>query len=157
MLILSVILLVIKISKAIIACFCHDSHQVHATIDETNQPKWWEKTAAPNMVNNIHSTQEFLSALSEDIDRLVIVEFWHCLLFWVSDGNELLLNDHLFLFLYASLFLTVTLWGCLPCKIAEEHLLFFKVNFIENKPTCKSLNIKVLPYFSLLRYAYCIH
>ena len=49
--------------------------QVHATITETNQPKWWEKNAGPNMID-IHSTQEFLSALSEAGDRLVIVEFY---------------------------------------------------------------------------------
>lgn len=49
-------------------------YQVHATIAETNQPKWWEKNA-PNMID-IHSTQEFLGALSQAGDRLVIVEFY---------------------------------------------------------------------------------
>lgn len=35
------------------------------------------------------------------------------------------------------------------CRIAEEHpeILFLKVNFDENKQMCKSLNVKVLPYF----------
>ncbi|GAB2268317.1 hypothetical protein Dimus_003285 [Dionaea muscipula] len=39
--------------------------------------------------------------------------------------------------------------------IAEEHLeiLFLKVNFDENKPMCKSLNVKVLPYFHFYRGA----
>jgi len=50
------------------------SLQVCATVAETGQPKWWEKNA-PNMVD-IHSTQEFLSALSQAGDRLVIVEFY---------------------------------------------------------------------------------
>jgi thiol-disulfide isomerase/thioredoxin len=48
--------------------------QVCATIAETGQPKWWEKNA-PNMID-IHSTQEFLNALSQAEDRLVIVEFY---------------------------------------------------------------------------------
>ena len=48
--------------------------QVCATVAETGQPKWWEKNA-PNMID-IHSTQEFLNALSQAGDRLVIVEFY---------------------------------------------------------------------------------
>lgn len=62
-------------------CFSHSfclilltSLQVSATVAETGQPKWWEKNA-PNMID-IHSTQEFLSALSQAGDRLVIVEFY---------------------------------------------------------------------------------
>ena len=51
------------------------SLQVHATVAETDQPKWWEKNAGPNMID-IHSTQEFLSCLSQAGDRLVIVEFY---------------------------------------------------------------------------------
>lgn len=49
--------------------------QVQATIAETDQPKWWEKTAGPNMID-IHSTQDFLNALSQAGERLVIVEFY---------------------------------------------------------------------------------
>lgn len=48
--------------------------QVQAAVAEKDQPKWWEKNA-PNMID-IHSTQEFLTALSEAGDRLVIVEFY---------------------------------------------------------------------------------
>jgi thiol-disulfide isomerase/thioredoxin len=54
--------------------FTHFLLQVCATIAETGQPKWWEKNA-PNMID-IHSTQEFLNALSQAEDRLVIVEFY---------------------------------------------------------------------------------
>ncbi|KAG5106409.1 hypothetical protein JHK82_043379 [Glycine max] len=50
------------------------SFKVSATVAETGQPKWWEKNA-PNMID-IHSTQEFLSAMSQAGDRLVIVEFY---------------------------------------------------------------------------------
>ena len=49
--------------------------QVNARVAETEQPKWWEKNAGPNMLD-IHSTQEFLGALSQAGDKLVIVEFY---------------------------------------------------------------------------------
>ncbi|KAJ0745534.1 putative Thioredoxin domain-containing protein [Helianthus annuus] len=41
------------------------------------------------------------------------------------------------------------------CKTAQEHpeILFLKVNFDENKPMCKNLNVKVLPYFHFYRGA----
>lgn len=41
------------------------------------------------------------------------------------------------------------------CTIAEKHpeIFFLKVNFDENKPLCKSLNVKVLPYFHFYRGA----
>lgn len=41
------------------------------------------------------------------------------------------------------------------CRTAQENLdiLFLKVNFDENKQMCKSLNVKVLPYFHFYRGA----
>ncbi|OMO69628.1 Thioredoxin [Corchorus capsularis] len=106
------------------------SFKVHATIDKTEQPKWWERNAGPNMID-IHSTQEFLSALSQAGDRLVIVEFYGT---WCASCRAL----------FPKL-----------CKTAEEHpeITFLKVNFDENKPMCKSLNVKVLPYFHFYRGA----
>ncbi|XP_004513104.1 thioredoxin-like 2, chloroplastic [Cicer arietinum] len=103
--------------------------KVCATISETGQPKWWEKNA-PNMID-IHSTQEFLNALSQAGDRLVIVDFYGT---WCASCRGL----------YPKL-----------CRTAEEHpeILFLKVNFDENKPMCKSLNVKVLPYFHFYRGA----
>ncbi|KAL5568106.1 hypothetical protein UlMin_024681 [Ulmus minor] len=94
-----------------------------ATIAEIEQPKWWEKNA-PNMID-IHFAQEFLSALSEAGDRLVIVEFYGT---WCAS--------------YEVLFPKL-------CRIAEDHpeILFLKVNFDENKPMYKSKNVKVLPFF----------
>ncbi|KAL5566917.1 hypothetical protein UlMin_030081 [Ulmus minor] len=96
---------------------------VQAAIAETEQPKWWENNA-PNMID-IHSAQEFLSALSEVGDRLVIVEFYGT---WCAS--------------YRVLFPKL-------CRIAEDHpeILFLKVNFDENKPMCKSMNVKVFPFF----------
>ncbi|KAG5067648.1 hypothetical protein AAZX31_01G002400 [Glycine max] len=105
------------------------SFKVCATVAETGQPKWWEKNA-PNMID-IHSTQEFLSALSQAGDRLVIVEFYGT---WCASCRAL----------FPKL-----------CRTAEEHpeILFLKVNFDENKPMCKRLNVKVLPYFHFYRGA----
>ncbi|THG05291.1 hypothetical protein TEA_002310 [Camellia sinensis var. sinensis] len=104
--------------------------KVHATVAETEQPKWWEKNAGPNMVD-VHSTQEFLSALSQAGDKLVIVEFYGT---WCASCRAL----------FPKL-----------CKTAAEHpeILFLKVNFDENKPMCKNLNVKVLPYFHFYRGA----
>lgn len=41
------------------------------------------------------------------------------------------------------------------CRTAKEHpeILFLKVNFDENKPMCKNLSVKVLPYFHFYRGA----
>ncbi|KAL5703549.1 hypothetical protein ACHQM5_022084 [Ranunculus cassubicifolius] len=102
--------------------------KVHARITETDGPKWWERTAGPNMID-IHSTQEFLDALSQAGERLVIVEFYGT---WCGSCRALFPKF---------------------CKIADENpdILFLKVNFDENKPMCKSLNVKVLPYFHFYR------
>ncbi|XP_016469994.2 thioredoxin-like 2-1, chloroplastic isoform X1 [Nicotiana tabacum] len=101
--------------------------KVRATAAETDQPKWWEKNAS-NMVD-IHSTQEFLDALSQAGDRLVIVDFYGT---WCASCRALFPK---------------------VCMIAEKHpeILFLKVNFDENKSLCKSLNVKVLPYFHFYR------
>ncbi|RZS19534.1 hypothetical protein BHM03_00051964 [Ensete ventricosum] len=55
-----------------------DGHppEVRAVVEEgTGEPKWWEKNGGPNMID-IHSTEEFLDALSQAGDRLVVVEFY---------------------------------------------------------------------------------
>ncbi|KAI3936234.1 hypothetical protein MKW98_026414 [Papaver atlanticum] len=41
------------------------------------------------------------------------------------------------------------------CRIAQEHkdIVFLKVDFDNNKPMCKSLNVKVLPFFHFYRGA----
>lgn len=80
---------------------------------------------------DIHSTQEFLDALSQAGDRLVIVEFYGT---WCASCRAL----------FPKL-----------CRTAEENpeIVFLKVNFDENKPMCKSLNVRVLPYFHFYRGA----
>ncbi|URE14627.1 Thioredoxin-like 2, partial [Musa troglodytarum] len=106
-------------------------YRVRAVVEEgTDEPKWWEKNGGPNMID-IHSTEEFLDALSQAGDRLVVVEFYGT---WCGSCRAL----------FPKL-----------CKTAEEHpdILFLKVNFDENKPMCKRLNVRVLPYFHFYRGA----
>ncbi|XP_070037300.1 thioredoxin-like 2, chloroplastic [Nicotiana tomentosiformis] len=104
--------------------------KVHATVTRTEEPKWWERNAGPNMVD-IHSTKEFLDALSQAGERLVIVEFYGT---WCASCKAL----------FPKL-----------CRIAQENpeIMFLKVNFDANKPMCKALNVKVLPYFHFYRGA----
>lgn len=105
--------------------------KVRAVItDESDGPKWWERNTGPNMID-IHSTQEFLNALSQAGDKLVIVEFYGT---WCGSCRAL----------FPKL-----------CKTVEEHpnIMLLKVNFDENKPMCKRLNVRVLPYFHFYRGA----
>ncbi|XP_060187645.1 thioredoxin-like 2, chloroplastic isoform X2 [Lycium barbarum] len=104
--------------------------KVQATITRTEEPKWWERNAGPNMID-IHSTQEFLDALSQAGERLVIVEFYGT---WCASCKAL----------FPKL-----------CRTAKEHpgIMFLKVNFDANKSMCKALNVKVLPYFHFYRGA----
>ncbi|ONK76561.1 uncharacterized protein A4U43_C03F29550 [Asparagus officinalis] len=96
--------------------------------EEGNTPKWWEKNAGPNMID-IHSTKDFLDALSQAGDKLVIVEFYGT---WCGSCRAL----------FPKL-----------CKTVQEHpdIMLLKVNFDENKPMCKRLNVRVLPYFHFYR------
>lgn len=45
--------------------------------------------------------------------------------------------------------------SCQLCKTIEEHpeIVFLKVNFDENKPMCRRLKVRVLPYFHFYRGA----
>ncbi|XP_073307935.1 thioredoxin-like 2, chloroplastic isoform X2 [Primulina huaijiensis] len=106
------------------------SFKIHVNVAKTELPKWWGRYAGPN-VKGIHSTQEFLSALSEAGDKLVIVEFY---------GTRCASCRALFPKL---------------CRTADEHpdIVFLEVNFDENKTLCKSLNVKVLPQFHFYRGA----
>ncbi|CAN6327089.1 unnamed protein product [Urochloa humidicola] len=108
-------------------------HKVYAADPESGtgeQPKWWEKNAGPNMID-IHSTAEFLDALRDAGDSLVIVEFYGT---WCGSCRALFPR---------------------LCRAALENpdILFLKVNFDENKPMCKRLNVKVLPFFHFYRGA----
>lgn len=104
--------------------------RVRAATGNSDGVKWWEKDGGPNF-HDLHSTQEFVDALANAGEKLVVVEFYAS---WCGSCRAL----------YPKL-----------CKLAAEHLdvEFMKVNFEENKPMCKSLNIKVLPYFHFYRGA----
>ncbi|CAM6127743.1 unnamed protein product [Calypogeia fissa] len=105
---------------------------VHAAIAETagDGLKWWERGGAPNIID-VHSTEEFVESLSAAGEKLVIVEFYAT---WCGSCRALFPKF---------------------CKIAAEYsdINFLKVNFDENKPMCKSLNVKVLPFFHIYRGA----
>ncbi|URE30033.1 Thioredoxin [Musa troglodytarum] len=107
-----------------------DHLKVHAVVTEDERPKWWEKNAGPNMIN-VHSTEEFIHALKEAGDKLVLVEFYGT---WCASCRAL----------FPKL-----------CKTVQENpdILFIMVNFDENKPMCKRLNVRVLPYFHFYRGA----
>lgn len=106
------------------------SLQVTAATAPSDGVRWWEKGGSPNLAD-IHSTQQFIDALSNAGEKLVVVDFFAT---WCGSCRAL----------YPKL-----------CKLAEENpdVEFLKVNFDENKPMCKSLNIKFLPYFHFYRGA----
>lgn len=90
--------------------------------------KWWERDLGAS-VRDLHSAQELTEAISSAGGKLIIVEFFAS---WCGSCRAL----------YPKL-----------CKLASEHqdIVFVKINFDENKALCKSLNIKVLPYFHFYR------
>ncbi|XP_060187644.1 thioredoxin-like 2, chloroplastic isoform X1 [Lycium barbarum] len=124
--------------------------KVQATITRTEEPKWWERNAGPNMID-IHSTQEFLDALSQAGERLVIVEFYGT---WCASCKALfpkILQVDSVQFSSGHKCENKTKL----CRTAKEHpgIMFLKVNFDANKSMCKALNVKVLPYFHFYRGA----
>lgn len=93
----------------------------------TSEP-WWEKNTAANM-KSVNSVQELVDALADAGDRLVIVDYYAQ---WCSACRAL----------YPKL-----------CKLMEENpdVLLLKVDLDANKQMCKTLNVKVLPYFQFYR------
>eukprot|EP00244_Chara_vulgaris_P009461 TRINITY_DN4027_c0_g1_i2.p1 TRINITY_DN4027_c0_g1~~TRINITY_DN4027_c0_g1_i2.p1 ORF type:complete len:353 (-),score=46.12 TRINITY_DN4027_c0_g1_i2:263-1321(-) len=92
--------------------------------------RWWEKAGGEN-VKDIHSAQEFMEVLSSAGERLVVVDFYAT---WCGSCRAL----------YPKIL-----------RLASEYSMvdFVKVNFDENKTLCKSLNVKVLPFFHFYRGA----
>ncbi|CAI5981266.1 unnamed protein product [Closterium sp. NIES-64] len=103
---------------------------VKASKVESDGENWWEKNMPPNM-RDLNSTHEFVEALGEAGDKLVVVEFFGT---WCGACRAL----------YPKL-----------CKLALQYpdVLFLKINFDHNKPLCKSLNIRLLPMFHFYRGA----
>ncbi|KMZ56451.1 putative Thioredoxin [Zostera marina] len=100
-------------------------------VDRSDRPKWWERNAPANTID-VRSTEEFLNALCEAGDKLVLVEFYGT---WCASCRAIFPR---------------------LCKtVGQQHsdLLFVKVDFDANKPMCRRLNVKVLPYFHFYRGA----
>ncbi|CAM6040005.1 unnamed protein product [Sphagnum compactum] len=104
--------------------------QVRAETEVSDSVRWWERDGGAYFTD-IHSTREFVDALANASDKLVVVDFYAT---WCGSCRAL----------YPKL-----------CKLAAEHedVVFLKVNINENKSMCKSLNIKVLPFFHFYRGA----
>ncbi|CAK9212100.1 unnamed protein product [Sphagnum jensenii] len=105
-------------------------HKVRAETEVGDSVRWWERDGGAYFTD-IHSTREFVDALANASDKLVVVDFYAT---WCGSCRAL----------YPKL-----------CKLAAEHedVAFLKVNINENKSMCKSLNIKVLPFFHFYRGA----
>ncbi|KAG2455032.1 hypothetical protein HYH02_000857 [Chlamydomonas schloesseri] len=82
-------------------------------------------------MRDINSIQELVDALSDAGDRLVIVEFYAQ---WCNACRALFPKI---------------------CKIMAENpdVLFLKVNFDDNRDACRTLSVKVLPFFHFYRGA----
>ncbi|GFR45641.1 hypothetical protein Agub_g7050 [Astrephomene gubernaculifera] len=91
---------------------------------------WWAKDNPSNM-KDINSIQELVDALAEAGDRLVVVEFYAQ---WCNACRALFPKI---------------------CKIMADNpnVLFYKVNFDDNRDACRTLGVKVLPYFHFYRGA----
>ncbi|KAF6262622.1 thioredoxin-like protein [Scenedesmus sp. NREL 46B-D3] len=97
--------------------------RAHAVV--ATKEKWWEKTT-PNM-KDVNGVQELVDALADAGDSLVIVDFYGP---WCGACRAL----------YPKLL-----------KLMEQFpdMVFLKVNFDDNKAMCKTLGVKVLPYFHI--------
>ncbi|KAI5081146.1 hypothetical protein GOP47_0004329 [Adiantum capillus-veneris] len=86
--------------------------------------KWWERNFGATL-GDAHSSEELMDIIENAHGKLVVVEFFAS---WCGSCRAL----------YPKL-----------CKLAMEHedIIFVKVNFDDNKAFCKSMNVKVLPYF----------
>lgn len=96
---------------------------------DTSKNKWWEAGKhLPNM-HEIHDTPDFLAALGNAGTKLVIVDYYAQ---WCGACR-----------------------GVYPkiMQLAErnEDIVFLKVEYDENKSVCKSLGVKMLPYFHVYR------
>ena len=89
---------------------------------------WWQKDAPPN-VKDCDSMDAFLGELRNAGDNLVVVDFYAR---WCGACRAL----------YPKL-----------CKLAAENpdCVFLKVEFDDNKDMCRSMGVKVLPFFHMYR------
>ena len=109
---------------------CGVSRDVRARMGGRVDPKdaWWQKDAPPN-VKDCDGMDAFLGELRNAGDNLVVVDFYAR---WCGACRAL----------YPKL-----------CKLAAENpdCVFLKVEFDDNKDMCRSMGVKVLPFFHMYR------
>mmetsp|Transcript_32175 Transcript_32175/g.44628 ORF Transcript_32175/g.44628 Transcript_32175/m.44628 type:complete len:230 (-) Transcript_32175:116-805(-) len=93
--------------------------------------KWFEKHKDISNLRDISSTEQFLDELRNAGDKLVVVDYYAG---WCGACRAL----------YPKLARLIQL---------EPEIICLKVNYDANKKMCKSLGVKVLPYFHIYRGA----
>jgi thiol-disulfide isomerase/thioredoxin len=95
-------------------------------VDPSDQ--WWTKDSAPN-IKDCTSMDAFLEELRLAGDKLVVVDFYAR---WCGACRAL----------HPKL-----------CKIAVQNpdVIFLKIEFDDNKEMCRSMGVKVLPYFHMYK------
>eukprot|EP00250_Pteridium_aquilinum_P008554 c18032_g1_i1 orf=574-1200(+) len=100
------------------------SVQVNAVVGYPASMAWWKKGNEPNM-REINSAQEFVEAIAQAGDKLVLVDFY-------SVGCRSCKAVHPKI-----------------CQIAADNpdIDVLKVNFYDNNALCRSLKVSILPFF----------
>uniref|UniRef100_M8CBE4 Thioredoxin-like 2, chloroplastic n=1 Tax=Aegilops tauschii TaxID=37682 RepID=M8CBE4_AEGTA len=85
----------------------------------------------------------------------ILIGFW--VLVHLEIPPRVKITPFKFFSAWAEIFLVLAtiLLACKLCRTATDNpnIVFLKVNFDENKPMCKRLNVKVLPFFHFYRGA----
>lgn len=107
---------------------------MRAVVAQTDEPKWWERNAGPNMID-VHSTEDFISALSKAGDQLVIVEFYGT---WCGSCRALFpkVGTHLIFSWFLREFRNGHLWHLICIHCSQCYVRFINVedhesNFME--------------------------
>jgi len=96
---------------------------------EVAKDGWWTKDNPSNM-KDVTSVQQLVDELADAGDKLVVVEFYAP---WCNACKALFPK---------------------VCRMMEDHkddVVFLKVSFEANKDMCKTMGVKVLPYFHFYR------
>lgn len=142
--------------------------QVNAVVGYPASIAWWTKGNRPNM-REINSAQEFVEAIANAGDKLVLVDFYSVacrsckalhpkvpIYFFCKLARDIQENLFLLYCLACNLqqFLRVFVSRLLQiCQIAADNpdIEVLKVNFYDNNALCRSLNVNILPFFHFYR------